>query len=654
VRNLLRRQQIRLLYPFETLVYCDVPKYRNTYLSTVILRKNVMSRTTAKPLSFLLLLCLAASAQAEFGSLISPQEARRFGLDRIWFTQVELDAARGCITHMQYFVSSAQSYTIHEVRYRDSKRVFSEHDVDKFGQPVGIEGAKKLAEEYLNDVKVQEVFEKLELPLHLEAQVRRLYSTYRDMKSVTSPEDPPAAGEEPKDSLDAAEELTEEEKKEVAAMADTQFTAGMNALLTDEQEAKFKELQAQEPEAKLETLRIPEITLYVTTDRGTIHAIDAETGRTRWALVVGRRDFPTERVGASEDWVAVLNGSDLYLLTRDTGEIAWKRRVKGVPSAGPAITDTYVVVPTFGGHIELYDLYETRTLPEIYRSNGRILIQPIVTADSVAWPTDRGFLYVAQANKTRVRFRLEARDTIVSQPSYAPPGKFFTASIDGDVYCVKEMDGDELWRFTTGEPISNTPVPVGEQLYVITDKGTLHCLKQETGEEVWWTPRIKSFVSGSKDRIYCLGFADRLVILDAKTGGRIASMGADLLDIFYTNIQTDRIFLGNKTGVIQCLRETQMEWPLVHSGLAEAKEKDRPDIIQEGPDAGAGKPAPKKPATPFGGGGANPFGGGAGGGANPFGGGAGGGANPFGGGAGGAGAKPKVNPFGGGNNDPFK
>ena len=107
-------------------------------------------------------------------------------------------------------------------------------------------------------------------------------------------------------------------------------------------------------------------------------------------------------------------------------------------------------------------------------------------------------------------------------------------------------------------------------------------------------------------------------------------------------------------GLDQCLRETQMDWPLVHGGLAEAKEKERPEIIQEGPDAGAGRPAPKQPATPFGGGGANPFGGGVGGGANPFGGGAGGGANPFGGGAGGAGAKPKINPFGGGNNDPFK
>ncbi|MBC8870000.1 MAG: PQQ-binding-like beta-propeller repeat protein [Planctomycetes bacterium] len=595
-----------------------------------------MSRTTAKPLALLFLLCLAMPARAEygFGSLISPDEASRFGLNRMWFTQVELDVARGRMTHIQHFISSTEGYTVHEVQYQGKSKVFSERDVDAFGEAVGEEGAKKLAEEFLDEVKVREIFDKLQLPVHAEAQARRLYTVFTDRRNTVP------------------EELTDEERQEVQTRAQEEFTTGMSAILTPEQDAKFKQLQEQGTEAKLETKWVPEITLYVTTDRGMIHAIDAETGRTRWAVVVGRRDFPTERAGVSEDWVAVLNGSDLYLMKRSDGEIAWKRRVKGVPSAGPAITDTYVVVPTFSGHIELYDLIETRTLPEIYRSNGRILIQPIVTSLSVAWPTDRGFLYVARASRKGIRYRLEARDTITSAPSFAP-GRFFASSIDGDVYCVHETTGEEYWRFTTGEPISQTPAPVGDQLYVVTDKGNLFCLKQETGEELWWTERIKRFVSASKDRLYCLGFADRLVILDAKTGGRIASMGTELLDIFYPNLQTDRIIVATKTGVIQCLRETQMQWPLLHAGLAEAEKKDRPEIKQEGLDDGGAKPAPKQPkppaVDPFGGG-ANPFGGGGGTGAGA---GAGAKPNPFGGG-GGAGAGAKPDPFGGGGADPFK
>jgi hypothetical protein len=134
-------------------------------------------------------------------------------------------------------------------------------------------------------------------------------------------------------------------------------------------------------------------------------------------------------------------------------------------------------------------------------------------------------------------------------------------------------------------------------------------------------------------------------------------MGTNQLDVFYSNTLTDRILVGTTTGVIQCLHETELKWPLVHVNLAEAEQKPRPEIKQEGLE-GAPKPAAKpdgaqpKPAAggvdPFGAGGAQPEPGGA----DPFGGGAApqpapGGADPFGEG----GAKPEpggADPFGGG------
>jgi hypothetical protein len=87
----------------------------------------------------------------------------------------------------------------------------------------------------------------------------------------------------------------------------------------------------------------------------------------------------------------------------------------------------------------------------------------------------------------------------------------------------------------------------------------------------------------------------RLAILDAKTGGRIALMGSNLLDVFYSNTQTDRIIVGTSTGVLQCLRESELEWPLVHVNLAEAEQQRRPEIKQEGLEA---KPEPKPAAVP--------------------------------------------------------
>ena len=270
---------------------------------------------------------MSAAVRADYGDsgLISQVDARRYGLERAWFTQVSLDSARGRMTDLTYFVSATQSHTVYEVRYQDRKQTFSERDTDRFGDLLGKEAAEKEAKAFVEELKLREI------------------------------------------------------------------------------------------EGKLQTIQVPEITLYVVTDRAVLHAIDAETGRTRWTTVVGNRNYPTERPGISENYVAVLNGSTLHLLKRDTGEMAWIRKIQGVASAGPALTEEYVIVPTFTGGVEWYDIEETRTLPEISRSNGRVLIQPTVTPLSVLWPTDRGLLYVARTTqKTAVSHGSQESDRFAS------------------------------------------------------------------------------------------------------------------------------------------------------------------------------------------------------------------------------------------------
>lgn len=466
-----------------------------------------MSRTFAVSAGLLFAALAPSALHADSGTsvVISQNEARRYGLERAWFTQVRLDPARARMTDLAYFVSATQSHTVYEVRYQDRKRVFSERDTDRFGDLLGKEAAEKEAKAFAEELKLREI------------------------------------------------------------------------------------------ESTIETIQVPEITLYAVTDRAVLHAIDAETGRTRWATVVGNRDHPVERPGVNENYVAILNGSTLHLLKRETGEMAWIRPIQGVASAGPALTDEYVIVPTFGGDVELYDLKETRTLPEIYRSNGRVLVQPNVTPLSVAWPTDRGFLYVARTTQKGLRYRMEARKPIVSQAAYSSPSKILATSIDGYVYCLHETSGQEFWRFSTGQAISHSPVPVGDSVYIVTDKGSMYCLGVADGQERWSTPQMQRLIAVSKDRVYCLTVTGRLAILDAKTGGRIALMGSNLLDVFYSNTQTDRIIVGTSTGVLQCLRESELEWPLVHVNLAEAEQQRRPEIKQEGLEA---KPEPKPAAVP--------------------------------------------------------
>lgn len=442
-------------------------------------------------------------------TLISPSEANRFGLERIWFTRVQFDSARGRIAHVRQHISSKYGYTVHEVLSERGRTVVTDRDLDRFGTPLGKEGAQKKADRLV------------------------------------------------------------------------------------------QQLTRSGIQAEVKTQVLPEITIYVVSDSGVVQAIDGETGRTRWSLLVGNSSFPTDAPGANDDFVGIINGSSLYILDQKTGSIAWRRQMNGAPGAGPALSDERVFVPMVGGTIEAYFVNDSRRPPWVFQSRGRAVVQPVIAGKAVAWPTDRGELYVAEANLTGIRYRLETSRPIVARPTPLPPNRIVVVSTDGYVYCIHESSGSLLWRFSTGEPIVKPAVAIGEAIFVVTDDDSLFRLSAQSGLEEWWAPRIREVVSASKDRLYCLGDTGRLNIFDMKTGGRLGSLNTEQLDIRMVNYQTDRIFLGSSTGVIQCLREVGAEWPTIRAGgLEEKPEEPDKDAVAEDEPAMEDEPAPA--ADPFG------------------------------------------------------
>jgi len=519
-----------------------------------------MLRSSLLTLALLLAVITShASSQTTHRTLISQVEANRVSLQRVWFTRARVDPARGRIAHVTQHVSSTRANTFHVVTYDGGKLNFSEQDLDRFGNPLGKEGARRLADRNLEDLK------RLNL------------------------------------------------------------------------------------NPKLSTQTIPEISLYIMTDLGMVHAIDAETGRTRWTTPVGNPNSHNEAPGANDDYVAVVNGSTIFVLNQSNGKIVWRRQARGAPGAGPAVTDQAVFVPMLNGAVESYQLTDYRRSPRILKSHGRAIVQPIYTGLNVAWPTDRGHLNVAEERRGRMRFRVETNNSILAQATKLSPGRILTVSSDGYLYCIDEMSGDILWRFSSGEPISTAPIVGGDAIYLVTDDRTLYCVSPVRGQLQWSTPGVRGFLAASEKRLYCSSTTGRLLVISAATGSRLGSLSAEALDLRVLNHQTDRIFLGSRHGVIQCLREVQQEWPHIHSGVLEEKqakeprkkpagtqpagaagEATPPEGGDEDPFGGGDSPPAGDPDDPFGGGGDDdPFGGG--GDDDPFGGDGGAGDDPFGG-----------------------
>jgi hypothetical protein len=347
------------------------------------------------------------------------------------------------------------------------------------------------------------------------------------------------------------------------------------------------------PAPVIEQRMVPEVTLLATTEKGMVHSIDGNTGKTRWSTSVGKSRYPTTGAGGSDKFVAVLNGSTLYVLSATDGTFVWSRPINGVPGAAPGVTDALIFVPRINGAMEVYKVDDYKRPAATWKGLGRAMVQPVASFNSVSWPTDAGHLYVAFAKEHKVRFRVEAKDGIISKPFFTPNGRLFATSLDGYIYCIDEARGDVIWRFTTGEPIDISPVVVGDVVFAITREHNMYAVDVRDASERWVVSGVGGFLSASEDRLYCTDVTGNMLIMDSKSGAVFGSLPTSTMTLKMPNLQTDRIYLGQNTGLLQCIRQIDKKYPLVHY-LSEAGKK-RPVAAEPGAAGGAVQPGGAQP-----------------------------------------------------------
>ncbi|MDR2754811.1 MAG: PQQ-binding-like beta-propeller repeat protein [Planctomycetaceae bacterium] len=245
-------------------------------------------------------------------------------------------------------------------------------------------------------------------------------------------------------------------------------------------------------------------------------------------------------------------------------------------------------------------------------SFGNVLVKPLLSTqiilynqrhritahrESITWITDRGFLFTAGINNFSEEFfelqymvdsssqtyylgseRIARREweknkellarptanqcipplyTDNTQPDLQIPSLVITGNKEGYVFAVKDRTGEVTWQFAANGSVIERIAVIGTDVYCPTSTGGIHALDLITGKEKWYTPNICQFVAASKKRIYSLDRRSRLVILDKNTGTPIDAFDAQRFDRFLFNIETDRIYAVNDTGLIQCLHERQ-------------------------------------------------------------------------------------------------
>jgi len=415
----------------------------------------------------------------------------------------------------------------------------------------------------------------------------------------------------------------------------------------------FTQVEMDRHRSRVAHLTLDDGTLFIQTDRAMIQAIDAETGRSLWANQVGNPNSPSLMPGVNEDLVAVVNGSTLFILSRHTGKLLWKHQVADAPGGGAALSQQWAYVPMVNGKavayrlepkekVEIGDneegekedltpeekekkeierrksfrLKPNRTDALTFQSYGRAFVQPVIVMENeseefVAWATDRGFLFVGRIDRRDPKtfapqYHLTTDKAIVSKPTVAGPdpdlggrsGVIYVTSRDGFVRALLANDGAILWRFSTGVPITKSPIKIGRQVFVVTQLNEMYCLDAKNGAQKWQTPNIADFLAASKDRVYAADTTGKIAVLDRSHGVRVDKVPLANFAFKMANSETDRLYFVSESGLVQCLRETELTEPIRHTDPKVAKAKKA--VTKEENQ----KPANSKPQreqNPFGG-----------------------------------------------------
>ncbi len=319
--------------------------------------------------------------------------------------------------------------------------------------------------------------------------------------------------------------------------------------------------------------------LFAQTNRGNIHAFDAETGRYLWGARLDDINSNTLPVSVNSDTAFVTAVRTLHALDRRTGRPNWKVELPNLPSSGTICDEDVVAVGLLSGKLVGYNIRDhTKDTPPgssigsfawAWQTRGELTSRPLVTPHLVTFASTDHRVYTALKSardaKSELLYRFLTSGPITASLAGVGNRTLVVASEDFNVYGIDLFTADSRWVIATGAPVDQEPLVSGDDVIAINERGRLFRINGKTGAIVWEQQTDgHKILALSPSRVYLANAHHDLSIIDRATGHVIHSSrdtqetaGLDNreLALAFPNYQNDRLYVGGREGLLFCARE---------------------------------------------------------------------------------------------------
>ncbi|WP_417378004.1 PQQ-binding-like beta-propeller repeat protein [Gimesia sp.] len=322
-------------------------------------------------------------------------------------------------------------------------------------------------------------------------------------------------------------------------------------------------------------LSIDEINLYALSTAGIITAFNNETGKKLWATQLGRGNNIGYSPVSNSKYVFITVGTKLYSINRLNGEIDWELQLPGSASTSPTVDEDAIYVGTLSGRVYAWDLKKLNELSNesklpawresairwTYQSGDTINTPALVTNRTLLFASQDGSLYSVTLQDRQLAFQFET-DAPISANLAEDEKSIFLASEDQNLYCLNKLNGIVRWRIRTSFPLIYPVSVLDNEVYLSSKKRGLFQLSAQTGQEQWWQPLGSRFISLSPTRVYVTDELGNLLVLSRIDGAVLSAVPLRKYQVKLMNDQTDRIYCASESGIILCLKQKDLPFPI--------------------------------------------------------------------------------------------